>query len=63
MRLRHTFQTIGEEARDKDAVRSIMGHAEASNDMSAVYNEKPVDDARLRAVTDYIRAWLFSAKG
>ncbi len=60
--LRHTFQTIGEEARDKDAVRSIMGHAEASNDMSAVYNEKPVDDARLLAVTNYVRAWLFPAK-
>ena len=59
--LRHTFQTIGEEARDKDAVRSIMGHAEASNDMSAVYNEKAVDDARLLAVTDYVRAWLFPA--
>jgi integrase len=57
--LRHTFQTIGEEARDKDAVRSIMGHAEASNDMSAVYNEKPVDDARLLAVTDYVHNWLF----
>jgi integrase len=57
--LRHTLQTIGEEARDKDAVRYIMGHAEASNDMSAVYNEKPVEDARLLAVTDYVRAWLF----
>ncbi|MCG2684293.1 MAG: site-specific integrase, partial [Planctomycetales bacterium] len=59
--LRHTFQTIGEKSRDKDAVRAIMGHAEASNDMSAVYNEEPVDDTRLRAVTDYIRAWLFPA--
>jgi integrase len=57
--LRHTFQTIGEEARDKDAVRSIMGHAEASNDMSAVYNEKPVDDARLLAVTNHVHNWLF----
>ena len=60
--LRHTFQTIGEEARDKDAVRSIMGHAEASNDMSAVYNEKPVDDARLLAVTNYVHNWLFPTK-
>jgi integrase len=56
--LRHTFQTIGEKSRDKDAVRAIMGHAEAANDMSAVYNEEPVDDARLKAVTNYVRAWL-----
>ena len=60
--LRHTFQSIGEKARDKDAVRSIMGHAEASNDMSAVYNERPVDDARLLAVTGFVRAWLFPTK-
>ncbi|HUT09843.1 MAG TPA: tyrosine-type recombinase/integrase [Thermoguttaceae bacterium] len=57
--LRHTFQTIGEKSRDKDAVRAIMGHAEAANDMGAVYNEEPVEDARLRAVADYVRAWLF----
>ncbi len=38
-----------------------MGHAEGANDMSAVYNEEPVDDARLRAVTDYTRARLFPA--
>jgi integrase len=63
--LRHTFQTIGEKSRDKDAVRAIMGHTEAANDMSAVYNEEPVDDERLRAVTDYVRGWLFPkpAKG
>lgn len=60
--LRHTFQSIGEKVRDKDAVRSIMGHAEASNDMSAVYNERPVDDARLLAVTGFVRAWLFPTK-
>ena len=57
--LRHTFQTIGEKSRDKDAVRAIMGHTEAANDMSAVYNEEPVEDSRLRAVTDFVRAWLF----
>ncbi len=60
--LRHTFQTIGEKSRDKDAVRAIMGHTEDPNDMSAVYNEEPVEDSRLRAVTDYIQAWLFPAK-
>jgi len=57
--LRHTFQTIGGKTRDKDAVRAIMGHAEASNDMSAVYNEEAPDDDRLLAVTDYVRARLF----
>ncbi len=57
--LRHTFQTIGDGARDPIATRHIMGHAESANDMSAVYRED-VDDDRLRAVTDHVRAWLFS---
>jgi integrase len=56
--LRHIFQTIGEKSLDKDAVRSIMGHAEAANDMSAIYNEEPVEDSRLQAVTDFVRTWL-----
>ncbi len=56
--LRHTFQTIGDGARDPVATRYIMGHAESANDMSAVYRED-VDDDRLRAVTDHVRAWLF----
>jgi integrase len=60
--LRHTFQTIGEKSRDKDAVRAIMGHVEGVNDMSAVYNEEPVEDSRLRAVADFVRAWVSPAK-
>jgi integrase len=56
--LRHVFQTIGGQTRDKDAVRAIMGHAEDANDMSAVYNEEPVEDARLKVVTEHIRKWL-----
>jgi integrase len=59
--LRHTFQTIGNRARDKDAVRAIMGHVPPSNDMSAAYTEEPVDDGRLRAVTDYVRQWLLGS--
>ena len=58
--LRHTFQTIGDAARDPIATRAIMGHAEAGNDMSAVYREG-VDDDRLKAVTDHVRQWLFPA--
>jgi integrase len=58
--LRHTFQTIGDAARDPIATRAIMGHAEAGDDMSAVYREG-VDDDRLKAVTDHVRQWLFPA--
>ncbi len=56
--LRRTFQTIGEGAHDLVAVQSIMGHAAASGDMSAVYRQR-VDDSRLQAVTDHVRGWLF----
>jgi integrase len=56
--LRHTFQTIGDAARDPIATRAIMGHAESGSDMSAVYREG-VDDERLKAVTDHVRQWLF----
>ncbi len=61
--LRHAFETIGKKARDKDAVRAIMGHAEDANDMSAVYDEEPIEDGRLKAVTNYVRAWLFPKPG
>jgi site-specific recombinase XerC len=57
--LRHTFQTIGEKSRDIPAVRYIMGHAPASNDMSAVYREE-IDDDRLEAVANCVRNWLYS---
>jgi integrase len=56
--LRHTFQTIGQQTLDKDAVRYIMGHVEDASDMSAVYNEQRPIDERLRKVTDHVRDWL-----
>ena len=59
--LRHTFQTVAEDAHDLAAVQGIMGHAPSSNDMSAVYRERITDD-RLKAVTDYVRHWLFGDK-
>ena len=58
--LRHTFQTIGEKSRDKDAVRYIMGHAPAANDMAATYNEEAPEDSRLLDVANYVHDWLFS---
>jgi integrase len=54
--LRHTHRTIADATRDFPAVRLIMGHADASID--DVYREH-IDDARLKSVTDHVRAWLF----
>ncbi len=53
--LRHTTETIGGGARDQVALDAIMGHCDAS--MSADYREG-IDDARLVAVSDHVRAWL-----
>jgi hypothetical protein len=37
-----------------------MGHAPREDDMSAVYREM-IEDSRLQAVADHVRAWLFGA--
>jgi len=54
--LRHTFETIGGEAKDQIAVNSIMGHVDST--MAGVYRER-ISDERLRAVVEHVRAWLF----
>jgi integrase len=54
--LRHTFRTVADEAKDQPAADFIMGHEVAH--MSSVYRET-ISDARLRAVTDHVRTWLF----
>jgi integrase len=54
--LRHTFRTVADEAKDQPAADYIMGHEVAH--MSSVYRET-ISDARLKAVTDHVRAWLF----
>jgi len=55
--LRHTFATIGLETGDRDAVKSLMGHAEG--DVLSLYDESGPSDARLLAVTKHVRKWLF----
>jgi integrase len=55
--LRHTFRTVADAAKDQPAADLIMGHE--SPHMSTVYREG-IDDDRLRAVTDHVRAWLFA---
>jgi integrase len=54
--LRHTFETIGGEAKDQVAVDAIMGHIR--DDMASVYRERISDD-RLKAVSDHVRTWVF----
>jgi integrase len=55
--LRHTFRTVADEAKDQPATDFIMGHEVPH--MSAVYRET-ISDARLRAVANHVRAWLFA---
>jgi integrase len=54
--LRHIFETIAGATRDQIAVNYVMGHSDGS--MAAVYRER-LDDDRLQAVADHVRAWLF----
>jgi hypothetical protein len=54
--LRHTFRTVADAARDPVAIDNIMGHADPS--MGGHYRER-IEDSRLLAVADHVRAWLF----
>jgi integrase len=54
--LRHTFRTVADESKDQPAVDHMMGHELPH--MSSVYRET-ISDARLVAVAEHVRAWLF----
>jgi integrase len=54
--LRHTFRTVADGAKDQPAIDHIMGHSR--DDMASLYRER-IEDERLKAVTDYVRAWLW----
>ena len=57
--LRHTFETVGGEAKDQVAVNAVMGHVDTS--MAGVYREHISDD-RLEAVADHVRQWLYGGR-
>ena len=54
--LRHTFETVAGASKDQVAVDAIMGHVDTT--MAANYRER-IDDDRLKAVVDYVHAWLY----
>jgi len=54
--LRHTFRTIADRSKDQPAIDHIMGHAR--DDMANLYREG-IDDDRLQAVVDPVKAWLW----
>jgi integrase len=55
--LRHVFRTVADAARDPVAIDLVMGHADPS--MGGHYRER-IDDARLVAVAEHVRRWLFT---
>lgn len=57
--LRHTFRTVADATRDPNAIRLIMGHTDDRIDDNYTHG---IDDARLKAVTDYVRQWLFTSQ-
>jgi integrase len=58
--LRHVFRTVADAVRDPVAIDLVMGHSDAS--MASHYRER-IDDARLRAVAETVRLWLFGGAG
>jgi integrase len=54
--LRHTFETVAGAGKDQVAVDAIMGHVDPT---MAANNRERIDDDRLKAVVDYVHAWLF----
>ncbi len=57
--LRHTFQTVGDDARDPLATSHIMGHIDSS--ISGQYRER-ISDERLLAVSNHVHRWLYGVK-
>lgn len=59
-KLRATHRTAGDGANDANASKLIMGHALGSSDTEEHYIRGVMDD-RIKAVTDFVRNWLFES--
>ncbi|VTR94065.1 s-layer protein : Tyrosine recombinase XerC OS=Rhodopirellula baltica SH28 GN=RBSH_02353 PE=4 SV=1 [Gemmata massiliana] len=57
--LRRTFRIVADEAKDQPTADYIMEHE--SGRMSSVYR-KTISDERLKAVSDFVRKWVFGKK-
>ena len=55
--LRHVFRTHADATQDSVAIHLIMGHSDSSIDANYRHG---IYDARLRGVTDHVRAWLYA---
>ncbi|MGB0767357.1 MAG: site-specific integrase [Phycisphaeraceae bacterium] len=58
-KLRATFRTVADAAGDANAARRIMGHDLGQGVESSYIRE--IDHARLKAVVEHVRSWLFEA--
>jgi integrase len=62
---KRVFVTVGKRAGERAALKRIVGHVE-DTDMTDRYDEgvddEGADDQQLRAVTDFVRAWVFNSE-
>ncbi|NOY29464.1 MAG: site-specific integrase [Planctomycetes bacterium] len=56
--LRHTFNTVGRDSIDIEAVKHVMGHLD-HKDTGAKFYTHGISDKRLQRLGHYVREWLF----
>jgi integrase len=58
--LRHTLRTVADATKDVNAIRRVMGHTDDGS-IDATYIGG-LDDARLVAVAEHVRSWLWPSR-